>query len=221
MWLASLDFETTGLVNPDPVSVAVVRIERGHDPVTVLYTLVKPSKPIEAVAMSIHGITEAMVADARPWLEVVADVVTAMEGCAAIVCHNSPYDVPILLGACREVGFALPTDRILCTLVLSRHLWGLSGGNKLDDVSARLGISLTNAHNAEADATATGRILGPLIRRVAGDDDPPTLDGLTAWTAEHGAEQEAALCARHRRPNPKFWEGLPAALATLALKETA
>ena len=220
IWLASLDFETTGLVDADPVSVAVVRIERGHDPVTVLYTLVRPRKPIEARAMSIHGITEAMVADARPWLEVVADVVAAMDGCAAIVCHNSPYDVPILLGACREVGLSLPTDRVLCTLVLSRHLWGLSGGTRLTEVSERLGVTLTNAHNAEADATAAGRILGPLIRRVAGDEDPPTLDGLTAWTAEQGAEQEAALCARHRRPNPKFWEGLSAALASLT-KEAA
>lgn len=215
MKIASLDFETTGLVDPDPVSVAVVHIESGMEPVTALYTLVKPRKPIEPTATRVHGITEDMVADARPWLEVVRDVVAAIDGCDAIVCHNSPYDVPILIGACRDAGLTLPTDRILCTLVLSRHVWGAMGGNKLDDVSARLGVNLTNAHNAEADATAAGLIFEPLLDHIRGDSEAPSLDDLAAWTIERGAAQEKALRLKFNKRGPLFWAGLRESIAAL------
>lgn len=216
MKIASLDFETTGLVDPDPVSVAVVHIEDGAAPATALYTLVKPRKPIEATAARVHGITEDMVAGERPWLEVVRDVVAAIEGCDAIVCHNSPYDVPILIGACRDAGLTLPTNRILCTLVLSRHVWGAMGGNKLDDVSARLGVSLTNAHNAEADATAAGLILAPLLDHIRGDSEAPSLDELSAWTVKRGAAQEDALRRKFNKRGPLFWLGLHESIAALA-----
>lgn len=203
-WLASLDFETTGLDGPEPVSVAIIRTEKGHAPVKVLSMLIKPTKPIEAKAQSIHGITAEMVADARPWPDAAADIVAALDGCDAIVCHNSPFDMPILLDGCERAGIVLPDLRVLCTLVLARELWGMFG-NTLVEVAGRLNVSLVNAHNAEADATAAALILRPLLRLIAGDEPVPSLDALAIWTAEKGAEHEAFMCERFRKRNTNTW----------------
>ncbi len=103
-----LDSETTGLYEAEMVQLAVI------DPAgeTLLDTLLKPSIPIEAGALRIHGITEAAVADAPTF----ADIVPVLRGVIAnrrLVIYNAQFDWSIirrLMIALGEAEIPLPND---------------------------------------------------------------------------------------------------------------
>jgi hypothetical protein len=94
-----LDTETTGLQDAEIVQLGLLY----PDGTTALDTLVRPSfdglgcDGIPADATCIHGITDAMVADAPSLFELLPQLEELMHGKTVIV-YNVAYDFDILLG---------------------------------------------------------------------------------------------------------------------------
>ena len=161
------DTETTGLLpnsGDKIVQLAAVRIVNGRRvEAEVLDTLVNPGRNIPPSSTRIHGITEAMVADA-PDIRQVAERFHAFAKGAVLVAHNAGFDLAFL--RLEEPRTGLRFDHpVLDTAVLSAVVFGDGENHGLDALANRLGVSLTAEarHTALGDAMATADALLRLI----------------------------------------------------------
>jgi len=98
------DTETTGL---DVATARIVSLGAvcGHGTrlfrSRMLDDLVDPDVPIPPASTAVHGITDAMVADARDFPEVWADFRRPLRN-RVVVGHNLPFDLTILREECRR-----------------------------------------------------------------------------------------------------------------------
>lgn len=153
-----VDFETTG---PDPeacqpVQVAAVRFEGGAV-VAKRALLVKPGEPIPAEATEVHGITDEMVAGASfpgPALEELADIVNGAVPCGY---NGQTFDRVIWDRFASSLGDVW-IDPLVVVRGVDKHVPG-AGKYRLANVCKRWGVALDNAHDALADAEATGLLL--------------------------------------------------------------
>jgi DNA polymerase-3 subunit epsilon len=89
---AILDTETTGLDSQaEAIQVAIV----GPDGSTLLDTLVRPLRRIPYDAMAIHGITDAMVADAPAFGDVYPRLAELLTG-KLVIAYNAAFDRRII-----------------------------------------------------------------------------------------------------------------------------
>jgi len=158
--LCVIDTECTGpLPGVDTaVSFGLARFENGKF-AAGLERLVNPGRPIPAESTAIHGITDAMVADA-PSLGVAfrEQEVTALLTDAQPAAYNAAFDryfvPPFELGARWDWPFI---DVLMLVRKHDRYAKG-AGRHKLGASCERHGISLTAAHSAGADARACGEL---------------------------------------------------------------
>lgn len=87
-----LDTETTGLGGFDQV-VQIAVIDTTGSP--LLDTLVKPTRPIPAIARGIHGITDAMVESAPTFGDIFNALLMAVGGKRCVI-YNADFDVRML-----------------------------------------------------------------------------------------------------------------------------
>jgi DNA polymerase III epsilon subunit family exonuclease len=189
--LVAFDTETTGL---DPYAgarvvefAAVELIVDGTGRVRdtrATVQLINPEVPIPREASKVSGITDDTVKDAPAFAEVADRIARSMDG-AILIAHNITFDIGMLraeFGRC-----ARPWPRTLAevdTLVLSQARMPELRGHKLEMVAQALGVTLTTAHRASADAEACGRCLLELASRHGAPDD---LDGFIDWADAVGA----------------------------------
>ncbi len=175
-----LDTETTGMSPAQGhalVEVARVRLLDGAI-ADRWASLVNPGRPVPADASAVHGITDAMVADAAAPAEAGR---VLREGCGAapLVLHNAPFDLPFLAAMLRRAGLPPLWNPVVDTLGLARGLFG-AGSNSLGALAARLGLPRETAHRALGDALTTARLFLALAGR---------------WEAERGVRSLAELAA--------------------------
>jgi DNA polymerase-3 subunit epsilon len=163
--LVVVDTETTGFDVTQGhrlVEVAVVRIEQGALGET-WSSLIRPGRAIPAEASAVHGITDAMVAQA-PGPESVAVDLRARCGDDVLVFHNAPFDLPFLAALLREGRQPPLLNPIVDTLGLARGLFGV-GSNSLGALVGKLGLPKEAAHRALGDALTTARLFLALAER--------------------------------------------------------
>ncbi|MFN3280762.1 MAG: exonuclease domain-containing protein [Tabrizicola sp.] len=183
------DSETTGL-NPrqgdEIVQLAAVRIVNGRRVEGEVFdTLVNPGRPIPAISTEVHGITDAMVADAPGVLEVVRRFHKFAEG-AVLIAHNAPFDMEFLRRVEGKLGlrFDMP---VLDTVLLSAVVYGQHEVHSLDALSHRLGITIPEEarHTALGDTLATADAFLKLMPMLAGRG-LDTFGAVLAEVRKHG-----------------------------------
>jgi ATP-dependent DNA helicase DinG len=219
--IAIIDFETTGKdpLTCEPVQVAVVHLTlgSGEAPVVAYSSLIRPNGHIPQEAAAIHGITDEMVADAPTMAEVGRDLAAACEG-RVVGAFNVPYDWPILKRCVEAAGLVAPKMTPLDPLVWNRRMTN-SWKGKLNEICARLGVSLDNAHDASADALATAMVIEPMLKTMARRMFPNTDgDGLdmpaeavfsatTKWALGIEADMERFFTGKGQ-PFTRSWSNL-------------
>jgi DNA polymerase III subunit epsilon len=162
-----VDTETTGLspaAGDTLVEVATVPIASGVIMIDETWeSLVQPGRPIPAEAAAVHGITDAMVANAPPKQIVAAQL---RRRCAdlTLVFHNVSFDLPFLRALLREAGEPPLYNPIIDTLGLARGLMG-TGGNSLGALAERFNLPREARHRALGDALTTARLFLALAAR--------------------------------------------------------
>lgn len=166
------DTETTGL-SPDQgdeiVQIAAVRIVNGRRLESEVFdTLVNPRRSIPPGSTDVHGITEAMVADA-PGIEEVGRAFHAFASGAVLVAHNAPFDMRFLKRHETAIG-ARFDHPILDTVLLSAVVFGQSETHSLDALAHRLGITIPDEarHTAIGDTLATADAFLKLVPMLTG-----------------------------------------------------
>lgn len=176
-----LDTETSGVkvARDRVVSATVGLVPSVGEPLITDY-LINPGVPMPAEASAVNGFTdEFLQANGRAPHEVLTEIVAALlvhltpgEGRApgVLVAYNVPFDLTILDRECRR--HALPTlheelervevpllvvDPFVIDKAVNPFVKG-KGQRKLTPTCARYGITLENAHDAKADAVATGQL---------------------------------------------------------------
>lgn len=213
--VAVFDTETTGL---DPASARIVTafvglvdaagaLERGAT------WLADPGVEIPAAAAAVHGITtEVARRDGAPAAEVVGKVAASIAWVAAqqlpLVVYNAPYDLTLLAAECRRYGVTMPevAPLVVDPLVIDKQLDRYRRGKRiLEAVAAAYGVVLEDAHTAEADSLAAGRLAQALVRAYPTELDvplPDLYDAQARWFDEQAADFEAYM--RNRRGEASF-----------------
>lgn len=194
------DLETTGIdVRTSRIVTAHVGVLDANGVLTESREwLADPGVEIPVQASAVHGVTtERAKAEGRPANEVVTEIVSALrslfERGLAVTIYNAPYDLSLLAHEASRHGVApLVSPRpVIDPLVIDKAVDRYRKGKRtLEFTSVHYGVLLEGAHDAEADAVASGRVALALAARYA-DQVPTDANALhdlqTGWAAEQAA----------------------------------
>lgn len=181
---ACIDTETTGLQGRI-VDVAVVHLDPGQPPRLAFQARINPGIPIEAGAAAVHGITDADVASAPPWVE-IGPLVLAAIGDRIPVAYNAAFDYGRIKEDNERAGLATPPWPWIDPHVPLKAK-NLYGDNKLGTVCEDRGIVLEGAHGAACDALALALLWRDMLPTFAAS----SLPGYLARQRQRALEQEA------------------------------
>lgn len=164
---AIVDLETTGQVpaNGDRIiQLAIVIIENG-DIVETFSTYINPEKSIPLFIQGLTSITDADVAQEKPFEHYAQRVYDMLES-AVFVAHNVDFDLNFLQSELQRVGMPPLYCKKIDTVELVKILYPTALSYQLADITAELGIEIGQAHRADDDALATAKLLLKLWERV-------------------------------------------------------
>ncbi len=191
--LVVIDLETTGFspaYGHSVLEVARVTIEDGAI-AECWSSLVGPPRTIAADAVNVHGITEAMLADA-PDIGGVAKTLREPCGQSPIVFHHAAFDLPFLSELLRRGGQPPLYNPVIDTLGLARVYFS-AGNNSLPGLAVHFGLEPERWHRALPDARTTARLLLALAPRWESERGIRTIDELAAASQDQlrGAARRA------------------------------
>ncbi len=154
----AFDTETTGLdpEKDDVVQIGAVRIVNARMvPGEAFDRLVNPGRPIPKASTAVHGIDDAMVADAPDFGAVCTDF-AGFSANAVFLAHNAPFDMAFLHREGARAGLTFDHP-VVDTVHMSAIVFGGSAEHTLDALCDRLAITIPpeRRHTAMGDAIAT------------------------------------------------------------------
>lgn len=182
----AVDCETTGT---DPatariVEVAAILVAPGAAPLRRVWRC-NPGVPVGDSA-SVHGITDADVADAPPFARIAWEVDVMLKGAVLVTFNGLAFDVPLLAAEFARCGVAWQHGPVVDVLALDR---ARTRHDLASVVRRYLGREHVGAHGAEADAAATLDVL----LAMAGD---ASVDALAAESAGNRATADGKVMWR-------------------------
>lgn len=178
-----VDLETTGT---SPASgamiteIGAVKI-RGGEVLGEFHTLVNPGSPIPPFITVLTGITDAMVAPAPLFQEVLPAFLEFCGGAdeTILIAHNAPFDIGFLKAAADAFSYPWPNFRVLDTVKIARKTLTRdeTPNVKLGTLAQYFGLQEPPTHRALDDARATVEIFYRLLERL-GNVGVETLDDL-------------------------------------------
>lgn len=198
MRFIAFDLETTG---PDPetarvVTFAAVPFDMDGPNGPAVTGLINPGVSIPAEASAVHGITteQAAAEGVTPaaGLQVLQHTLT-QDG-LPVCAFNARYDLTVLHREFLRHNMGttwLEKLHVLDPLIIDRAVDKFRPGKRtLTAVAQHYGVTLDNAHDAEADAAAAGHVLTALLRKYR-SSLPASAAGLH-YAQEHWAREQAA-----------------------------
>jgi DNA polymerase-3 subunit epsilon len=157
--LAFIDLETTGinLGSDRIVEIAIVKIMPDGSKL-VKRKLINPEKPIPPQTTEIHGITNEMVKDAPTFRQAANEIKQFLDNCDISGYNSNKFDIPLLVEEFLRVeqDFKIDSRRLLDV----QKIFHMMEPRTLSAaVKFYCDKELTDAHSAEADATATWEVL--------------------------------------------------------------
>jgi DNA polymerase-3 subunit epsilon len=211
--LAVFDTETTGIDVEQARIVTAALAVIDSDGVVLERTdwLADPGVEIPEAASAVHGISTARArAEGRAAAEVTAELVTAIASVVArgipLVVYNAPYDLTILDREAARHGLTplASAGVVIDPLVIDKEVDRYRRGKRTLEVSSvHYGVTLSEAHDAGADAIAAGHVAQAVARKFK-QQLPATgaeLHKLQVNWALSQAENFTVYMRRERDPN--------------------
>ncbi len=183
--LVAFDTETTGKypLTAEICEVAAVKW-RGGEVVETFATLLKPSKPMEAHNIAIHGITNEMVEDAPHVSAKIVDLHAFFKD-SILIAHHAPFDLGFVAVEFERAGLQLPSHPVICSSLLSRNLIPESPDHRLQTLIGHFNLDKGVAHRALDDAKACLQVAIKCLERIEKKDEKKELHH--AFAAQGGA----------------------------------
>lgn len=171
-----LDTETTGLRHAEICQIAIVN----SDGDKLLYTSVKPTKPIPADATAVHGITDDMVVGAPGWGAITNRVQALLKASPNLIVYNAKFDRHMMHSSAEHSGLDKVEWKKLTQWWCAMEAYAEHGGTwdyrrglyqwwKLADAAKWQGVEVANAHNALGDCLMTLGVVKAMVKAV-GDE---------------------------------------------------
>jgi DNA polymerase-3 subunit epsilon len=163
----AFDTETSGAypIGSDVIEFGAVKW-RGGQEVGSYQTLLKPRELLTDFNMSIHGISNEMVAKAPMMSEKIREIYDFM-GDAVPMAHHAPFDMGFITVELEAHTLPLLTGPVLCTSLLSRKWIHGIENHKLQTLVKFLNIDGGAAHRALDDARACLKVGLECFKRMA------------------------------------------------------
>jgi len=163
-----LDFETTGL-SPDhgdrAIEIGAVKIVGGTF-VERFQKLMNPGFAISGFISQYTGITNAMLRNAAPCGEVMAEFHEFIGG-HNLVAHNASFDRKFLEAEFSRISRSV-VGSFSCSMLLSRRVLQDAANHKLETLVRHLNIQADGAfHRALYDAEMAGKIWLAMLEQIA------------------------------------------------------
>ncbi len=202
--LIGFDTETTGKypLSAEVCELAAVKWRDGQI-VDRFSTLLKPSRPMDAEVIAIHGISNAMVEDAPRMAEKIAAFHRFIRG-GIVIAHHAPFDLGFMALEFEKAGLSLPLEPALCSSLLSRKIFPESTNHRLQTLVSFFGLAKGVAHRAEDDARACLEVALRCLEKC--DESCAGASPLSEVFKYQGGSltwQRFSMAALHARPEVK------------------
>lgn len=165
---AVIDFETTGLSplqGDRALEIAAVIVENGEVQES-WQSLMNPGIPVPTFITQLTGISQAMVRDAPPPKQVMAEVAEFVRG-ATLVAHNASFDKKFWEHELARIRIRQQPS-FLCTLLIARRLYPWADNHRLQTLVELHNIQPEGEyHRALADATVTAHLFIQMKKDLA------------------------------------------------------
>lgn len=163
--LVIVDTETTGLDYKCEklIEIGAVRLEKGVV-VDTFSSLINPRQAIRHSSFRVHGIPDALVADAPP-IEEVLPKFLAFVGDLPYAAHNVVFDYSFINEACKTVLNRRFKNLRICTLEMYRTVFPEEPAHGLTHLLARFGKPHFVSHRALDDALQLASVY-PRLREL-------------------------------------------------------
>lgn len=165
----ALDVETTGLdaASCRVIELAIVPFNSNAPAFSQLFSV---GEPLPHEITQITGITDAMLKGQPNFSEKVPQIMEQLKKADFIVAYNAKFDRPFLESELARANVSLPDIPWVDPYIFICELDRYKKGKKLSDAAQRWGISLDNAHRAQADARAAGELMQKISDKIEAQD---------------------------------------------------
>jgi len=163
----AFDVETTGFNRDFDRIIEIGGVKfKGGKVVESRTWLINPGSKIPKQAQMVHGITDAMVADAQEFQLVFAEF-SKFVGDAVLLAHNAGFDVRFMRAEIERNNLKPVTNAVLDTLKISRKAYPELESHSLESLKRELNLPSSGIHRALPDAVQVKNLI--LVRDHSGD----------------------------------------------------